>query len=171
MVNLGERVKFLRRCFSMNQNTFSEHIKISQAALSDIEKGKTNPSVITIQKISEEFGVSTDWIIKGDKMISEEYMENDKPKVMFRYFTKQLAEVHRYIHENFNIPKPQVDNLIHSYLTDLYLTNLSDEERVLKENIDLLNPKEKSEILFILNGLVTNKLYSRNSKDWEEPSS
>jgi DNA-binding XRE family transcriptional regulator len=50
----------------MKQVEFAKVIGISQGTLSDIEKGKYKPSIETIISTSEEFGVTTDWLLKGD---------------------------------------------------------------------------------------------------------
>jgi transcriptional regulator with XRE-family HTH domain len=63
---VGERFRHLRLSNGLNQVDFSKSIGISQGSLSEIEKGKTNPSIDTVIATSKAFGISTDWLLKGE---------------------------------------------------------------------------------------------------------
>lgn len=172
MENLGSRVKYLRKCFSMSQSSFAEIINISQAALSDIEKGKTNPSVDTLRRISEEFGVTTDWIIKGDKLINEVYSDNYKISGLFDFITEQMGKIRDYAYEEYKpVLYTQIDRYINSYISKLYCSQLTIEEQELKNNIDLiLDPKEKKEMLIMLNAIVMTKVPKFSKKSGKQTS-
>lgn len=165
MENIGERVKYLRKCYSMNQVMFANQIRISQAALSDIEKGKTTPSVDTILKISEEFGVTTDWIIKGDKYINNEYTDNYKISGLFEFITDQMEKIREYAYEKYKpVIYTHIDRYINLYITRLYYSQLTIEEQNLKESLDLiLDPNEKKEILNMLNAVVISKVQKHSN--------
>ena len=60
---IGRRIRILRG-FDLNQKEFGKKLGISQSMVSRLEKGEI-PSVELLIKMSEVFGKSTDWILKG----------------------------------------------------------------------------------------------------------
>ena len=51
----------------MTQQTFSEFIKISPATVSGIFRGRTEPSLATVNAIHEKFpDISLDWLLYGE---------------------------------------------------------------------------------------------------------
>lgn len=64
-MNTGQRVKELREKNRIKQIELAEHLGITSASMSAIENGKTNPAYETLIRISEYFGVSTDYLIMG----------------------------------------------------------------------------------------------------------
>jgi len=60
---IGRRIRALRG-FDLNQKEFGKKLGISQSMVSRLEKGEI-PSIELLIKISEVFGRSTDWILKG----------------------------------------------------------------------------------------------------------
>jgi DNA-binding XRE family transcriptional regulator len=65
MMKIGERFKELRIKNELNQIEFAKKVGISQSTLSEIEKGKSKPSVDTVISTSNSFNITTDWILKG----------------------------------------------------------------------------------------------------------
>lgn len=92
MESIAERIKVIRKNYKMNQKKFSEQIGISQASLSDIEKGKTRPSIDLVILLSKQYGVSTDWILTGDSR--SEVINNDFVIMnsLFNKFFNNLAD-------------------------------------------------------------------------------
>jgi len=64
--NIGFRLKSLRKEKKMTQIEFAKSIQIKQATLSEIERGGSRLSADLANKISDIYGVSLDWIMKGD---------------------------------------------------------------------------------------------------------
>jgi transcriptional regulator with XRE-family HTH domain len=62
---MNERIKQLRINKNMTQTALGDVMGIGQKAVSLIEKGINKPTVSQIEVLSEFFGVSTDYIIKG----------------------------------------------------------------------------------------------------------
>lgn len=60
---IGRRIRELRG-FEMNQKEFGKLLGINQSMVSRLEKGEI-PTVEILLKISETFGKTTDWILKG----------------------------------------------------------------------------------------------------------
>jgi len=63
-VNLGKRIKELRRIYKITQDKLSKKADIPFSTLAKIEAGYTpNPSMETLIKISDAFGVGLDELI------------------------------------------------------------------------------------------------------------
>lgn len=62
----GERIKALRTQSKMTQAALAEAIFVSESYIALIESGRRNPSSEIIGKLSDCFGVSTDYILNGD---------------------------------------------------------------------------------------------------------
>jgi transcriptional regulator with XRE-family HTH domain len=65
-MDIGVRFKQLRVTNNLKQVEFAQRVGISQSTLSEIEKGRSNPSVETVISTSKYFKVSTDWLLKGE---------------------------------------------------------------------------------------------------------
>lgn len=72
-----ERVYELRKSLKLNQSKFAKIINISQGALSQIESEKIRLSMDTLYRICDQFNISADWIIYGEK---DMYRDIDLPK-------------------------------------------------------------------------------------------
>ncbi|OXS56430.1 DNA-binding XRE family transcriptional regulator [Bacillus sp. V-88] len=69
MTDISNRYRELREVNKLNQKEFAKKIGINQSSLSDIEKGRTKPSVDTIMATCRTFGVQADWILFGEKVV------------------------------------------------------------------------------------------------------
>lgn len=56
-MNVGERIKELRIKHGLTQKQLAEKAKISNSYLCDIEVGRTNPSLKTLEKICRAFEI------------------------------------------------------------------------------------------------------------------
>jgi transcriptional regulator with XRE-family HTH domain len=66
MESIGERVKYIRKMYKLNQQQFSTALDISQGRLSEIEKDKCKPSAETLISISTKFNVNLNWLLLGE---------------------------------------------------------------------------------------------------------
>ena len=58
LIQLGSRIREIRKQKGMTQEHLSNVSDIEKANLSRIESGSTNPTVLTLHKICNAFGVS-----------------------------------------------------------------------------------------------------------------
>ena len=61
---IGVRIRHMRESTGMVRDEFSEKVGISSQFLTDIERGRTGPSLTTLCKICDVLGVSTDSILR-----------------------------------------------------------------------------------------------------------
>lgn len=63
---LSDRIKELRKKHGLSQEALAEKLEISRQAISKWESGSSNPDIEYVIKMSDIFGVSTDYILKGN---------------------------------------------------------------------------------------------------------
>lgn len=62
-MEFSERVKELRRDSKLSQAELADKIGVSQQCISEWERGKTEPTLTFIAKLSDIFNVSADYIV------------------------------------------------------------------------------------------------------------
>lgn len=63
MSHFSEKIKSLRQSAGLTQKVIAEKIGISQGNYSGLEKGKFDPSLTTLEKISDFYDVSIDELV------------------------------------------------------------------------------------------------------------
>lgn len=80
---MNERIRAVRKHFSLTLEKFGERIGIKKAALSQLENGVSNPSNQTIIMICREFGVSEIWLRTGEGEMFSETTERERIAEIF----------------------------------------------------------------------------------------
>lgn len=71
-MELGKRISMIRKGNNMTQEMFAEKYCVTQQTVSHWENGKSYPDLEILIKISDDFNVSLDELMKGDrKMVSQ----------------------------------------------------------------------------------------------------
>lgn len=66
-MNIGEKVRSLRKQSNMSLRELAQNTGLSKTTLSDLENGTKNPSLDTVEKIATAFGLtSSDLLQKAD---------------------------------------------------------------------------------------------------------
>ena len=61
---LGKNMKRIRTAKSVTQGDISRALKVARSFISNLENGKTNPTLATITRLAKVLGVPTDELIK-----------------------------------------------------------------------------------------------------------
>lgn len=61
---IGDKIKLLRRKRKLTQSQLANELNVTAQAVSKWEKGLSYPDIETLIKISELFGVTTDYLLK-----------------------------------------------------------------------------------------------------------
>lgn len=77
----GDRLKRLRKEKGLSQQELGDMIGASKSLISCYESEKRNPSLENIISFMEIFGVSSDYLLGADNLVST--VENDKDKYSF----------------------------------------------------------------------------------------
>lgn len=62
---MKDRIKALRVGRGMNQSELGKLLGVGQKTISGMERGENNPTVAQLKILSDYFGVSIDYIVKG----------------------------------------------------------------------------------------------------------
>ncbi|WP_079506891.1 helix-turn-helix domain-containing protein [Mesobacillus jeotgali] len=95
MFEISRRYKQIRGVKKLSQKEFAERIGIKQSSLSSIEKGSSKPSIDTVITTSNVFGVSTDWILLGDRPKVSTVKENHLLNLFGQLTEKDQEEILR----------------------------------------------------------------------------
>ncbi len=94
---IGTRLKLARNNKKLTIPQVSEKTGISKGNLSVIENDKTKPSADALTLLSELYGVSVDWILKGEtKKQDDEFVNNLAPIYTikeFQFFMREIESV------------------------------------------------------------------------------
>jgi transcriptional regulator with XRE-family HTH domain len=63
---VGRRIRELRG-FDMTQAEFARRVGVAQSYLSALEHGEKEPGAAVLFAISNEFGISVDWLLAGQQ--------------------------------------------------------------------------------------------------------
>lgn len=87
------RIKQLRKLKRMTQSELAEKVNLDKSAICNYEKGYRTPTIDTVQKIAEVFGVTVDYLLGGD-LVNEAPKNRTELKFFMRangVTTNQLA--------------------------------------------------------------------------------
>ena len=62
---IGERLKQIRQVLGIKQVDLAKVLKINPSAISQMESGRTNPSLETLSELVVNYNVNLHWLIKG----------------------------------------------------------------------------------------------------------
>ena len=65
-LTIHERIKQVRKKYSLTMDDFGKRIGIGKSSVSTIESGKNNPSDQTVHFICREFNVNENWLRTGE---------------------------------------------------------------------------------------------------------
>ncbi|WP_203227766.1 helix-turn-helix domain-containing protein [Calorimonas adulescens] len=84
-MNIAEELLKIRKNNNLSQDEFAEKIGVSRQAVSRWEMGISAPSIDTLVKISERFGVSIDSMLKSNEQAyNEKITIQERPKLSRR---------------------------------------------------------------------------------------
>ena len=79
---MKDRIRIVMESTHMTQKTFAEHIGMSQAALSSIFNGRTNPTLKTVEAIINKMPeISLEWLLFGKGEMYDSANSNDDPSI------------------------------------------------------------------------------------------
>ncbi len=64
-IEVGKNIKELRKSKGITATFVAQNIGVTSSVLSEIERGKSNPTLDKLVALSDFFGVTTDYLLKG----------------------------------------------------------------------------------------------------------
>ncbi len=92
-MNLADRISELRRQKGWSQEQLAEALNISRQAVSKWESGQSTPELEKVVAMSELFGVSTDYLLKGIEDKRVETKNPFKPGAIFSSMALMLVAI------------------------------------------------------------------------------
>lgn len=69
MNSIHNRILFLRNTLKLSQEQFAQGIGITKTSVSNIERGTSKPSNLTLKAICREYYVNYHWLVYGEGQI------------------------------------------------------------------------------------------------------
>lgn len=147
-IEIGKRIKELRKAYNLNQTDFAKPLGISYGHISNLEKGKDMPSQSLIKLMAYEYNSSVEWIVDGQGEMFTHKPYNDKPSNM-KKTNLLMIELDDLLCESPSSIRKLQENILE---TIILLFNTSSK----------LDTKAKYSFLEILNNMLEN-LYTLNT--------
>lgn len=94
-MSLGDRIREIREDQGLKQSDLAGRVGTSQSTISQLEKGKQNPSYRTLQKIADALDVSVGYLLGEEEL--EELSEEEE--TFFREYRGLSEEARRQLRE------------------------------------------------------------------------
>lgn len=115
-MNIGERIKKIRKELNMTQAEFATRIGSVQNTVTGYESGRRNPSSLVLALICREFNIREDWLRNGDGEMFLPVTEDEYIKTAASFSDDPLVR-------NFVIKYSKLDavgkKLLYDFLLDL----------------------------------------------------
>ena len=105
--NIGQRIRQLRESRGMTQSRLQAHSRVSRSYLSRIESGQMTPSIGTLEKISEAFGVGLNRFFvpetNGETLLEDPFIQGLRPFLrqldweQWQSILKRLAAISNHV--------------------------------------------------------------------------
>ncbi len=106
MDSLGKRLRYLRKVKNISQEKLAQLVDVSTGAIGAYEVDRTYPSVAVLLKISIEFEVSIDWLIKGEEAPKKlQVEENPELTSLLRILEEKEKQISELSSALINISK------------------------------------------------------------------
>ena len=89
----NERIKSLRTSLGLNQVEFGKKINVTKQSVCNWENGNILPSIEMLKKISNEFSVSTDYLLDYQAGRTSSHIEDELLRV-FRSMTSEQQVIY-----------------------------------------------------------------------------
>ncbi len=109
--SVNQRYKTLRSHLGLSQTELAEQLKITQAAISAFEKGRSGISPDILKKTSDTFNVNMNWLLNGQGEMFLETKGNKQIEWKDEAFSALREEV-KYLREMLNKSQDALFNYI-----------------------------------------------------------
>ena len=94
---MGSRIRLMRIQRKIKQKDLAQRVGIKSSHLSDIERGKKNPSYVTLGKISEELDASLDYLLLDSIAGSKSHLRDEQlTAIIDQYDARSMQHLVKY---------------------------------------------------------------------------
>ncbi len=91
-MQLGKTIVKIRKEYELTQEDFAKKFNVTRQTVSNWENEKSYPDLLTLIKISDEFGYSLDTMLKENPDMTEDMNENIKlAKILIKMYEKRIV--------------------------------------------------------------------------------
>lgn len=91
-MQLGKTIVKIRKEYELTQEDFAKKFNVTRQTVSNWENEKNYPDLLTLIKISDEFGYSLDTMLKENPDMTEDMNENIKmAKILIKMYEKRIV--------------------------------------------------------------------------------
>lgn len=94
---IGKKIKEIRKKNNLTQENFCEQIGIEPSSLSNIENGKSFPSMLTVLRIMEKLGASPEDFFNYEYLKSEKDLELEMIEIIRHVSYEKKQIIYRII--------------------------------------------------------------------------
>ena len=82
---IGKFIAECRKKKGMTQEQLAEHLNVTNKTVSRWENGNYMPDISLLKPISEELGVTLNYLLSGEVVDQEQYQEKLEENIIYRY--------------------------------------------------------------------------------------
>lgn len=90
-MDLGSRIKKIRKDNKLTQDDFAEKYNVTRQTISSWENSKSYPDIETLVKISDDFSISLDKLLKEDKNMIKKITKSQKDNIIYKKILVMLS--------------------------------------------------------------------------------
>ncbi|PTJ89985.1 helix-turn-helix domain-containing protein [Staphylococcus simulans] len=122
-MNIGDNIKKIRKERNITQSELATKMGISQSYLSDIENGRKNLGIATVEKIANKLGVSVAYLTSGNKMmgdLTDEEIEEEMFKMSKKISQSKSRREEKIKESLFNLINNDLSFFETHYFNNIY---------------------------------------------------
>jgi len=131
-IEIGERIKMVRKAFGLTQEQFVENFEIGRANYARIESGEIFPGISIMNVLRSKFNISMDWLISNK---GEMFLQEKKEEDIVLDYGEDTEEIAEMLHIIQRIPRMKEEIL--SFFYDFRRKNKSILDRMLENEEEL----------------------------------
>lgn len=89
-MNMADRIQYLRKSKGISQEELADKVGVSRQAVSKWESEQSTPDLEKIIIMSDFFGVTTDYILKGIEPVADKEQKKESLRVRYFIYHQQL---------------------------------------------------------------------------------
>lgn len=140
---LGERLRKLREAQGLTQVKLAAQVGISDSLIAQIETGKVQPSLNTLEKLADTFGVAIDYFLTNPQEIADE--------------TANIVAINEWVNVKKSRSRIEVFQEADEWQQELALNIINMIEKSIPERLEVGTDPLVLEITNLLNGLSNEK--------------
>ena len=170
-MEVGERIREFRKKKNLNQRDFAQKMGYSYGYIADLERGRQKPSREFLERIKEQFGTSSDYILYGDPFylwaekieeFTETLQQANLPKEISQKLSREAFDAMIILKESIKVSEPEPKYQVIPTATKKIIKNV---EEILESGNDIMIDALKANIKAFLEAVRMSQKTDENKGD------